>query len=286
MDNYDFTNARISIIGLGLMGGSLAMALRGKCDKIFGVDPDPESIAFAEKHGIVDQATANPNEVLSKSNVIILAAPVGAILQFIHDLPNLHPGEAIVLDLGSTKREIVAAFDDLPDRFDPIGGHPMCGKEKLTISNADAMLFQDAPFAFTPLDRTTKKARGFAAQLAESIGAHPLWIDAATHDAWTAATSHLPYLISMLLARSTPSEVKPLVGSGFKSTTRLAETPGSIMLDILRTNRDEILNAISRFSGQLKEITQFIEMMDFDSMAKILEQGRTNREMLVGVEKQ
>jgi prephenate dehydrogenase len=262
------------------------MALRGKCDKIFGVDTDHEAIAFAEKHGIVDQATMNPKEVLSKSNVIVLAAPVEVILQFIHNLPALHSGEAIVLDLGSTKREIVAAFDDLPDCFDPIGGHPMCGKEKLTIFNADAMLFHDAPFAFTPLERTTKMARDFATQLAEAIGAHPLWIAAATHDAWTAATSHLPYLISLLLALSTPSEAKPLVGTGFKSTTRLAGTPGSIMFDILRTNRDEILNAISRFSEQLKEITQFIETMDFDSMAEIMEQGRTNREMLVGMEKQ
>ena len=228
----------------------------------------------------------NPKEVLSKSDVIILAAPVGAILQFIHDLPALHPGEAIVLDLGSTKREIAAALEDLPSRFDPIGGHPMCGKEKLTIFNADAMLFQDAPFAFTPLERTTEKAREFVEQLAESVGADPLWVDAATHDAWTAATSHLPYLISLSLALSTPSEAKPLVGMGFKSTSRLAGTPGSIMFDILRTNRDEILNAISRFSGHLKEITQFIETMDFDSMAEIMEQGRTNREMLVGMEKQ
>lgn len=262
------------------------MALRGKCDKIFGVDPDPEAISFAEKHGIVDQATSNPKEVLSKSNVIILAAPVGAILQFIHDLPALHSGEAIVLDLGSTKREIAAALDDLPSRFDPIGGHPMCGKEKLTISNADPKLFQDAPFAFTPLERTTEKARDFATQLAESIGAYPLWIDSATHDTWTAATSHLPYLISLSLVLSTPSEIKPLVGTGFKSTTRLAGTPGSIMIDIFRTNRDEILIACSRFSEQLKVINQLIENMDFESMAEIMEQGRTKRELLVGMEKQ
>jgi prephenate dehydrogenase len=262
------------------------MALRGKCAKIFGVDHDPEAIAFAEKYGIVDQATTNPKKILSESNVIILAAPVGAILQFIDDLPVLHSGEAIILDLGSTKREIVAAFKKLPSRFDPIGGHPMCGKEKLTISNADPKLFQDAPFAFTPLERTTKNAREFAAQLAESIGAHPLWIDAATHDAWTAASSHIPYLISLSLALSTPSETKSLVGSGFKSTIRLAGTPGSIMLDIFRTNRDEILIACSRFSEQLKEITQFIENMDFESMAEIMEQGRTNREMLIGMENQ
>ena len=262
------------------------MALRGKCDKIYGVDTDPEANSFAEKHNIVDQATSNPKEIFSKSDVIILAAPVGGILQFIHDLPALHPGEAIVLDLGSTKREIASALEDLPSRFDPIGGHPMCGKERLTISNADAMLFQDAPFAFTPLERTTEKARNFATQLAESIGAHPLWIDAATHDAWTATTSHLPYLISLSLVLSTPSEIKSLVGTGFKSTTRLAGTPGSIMLDIFRTNRDEILIACSRFSEQLKVVTQFIENMDFESMAEIMVQGRTKRDILVGMEKQ
>ncbi|MBW8012864.1 MAG: prephenate dehydrogenase [Chloroflexi bacterium] len=281
MDNLPLSEAKISIVGLGLMGGSLAMALGGKCQELYGVDTNPDVISFAAQNGIVDLAVTKLEDTLSNSNVIVLAAPVGTILQIIHDLPDLHSGSAIVMDIGSTKREIVAAFEGLPNRFDPIGGHPICGKEDLSISNADPEIFQGASFAFTPLERTTKKARDFSWELAKSIGAQPFWIDAPTHDAWSAASSHLPYLISLSLALSTPHEVNPLVGSGFKSVVRLAGTPGSMMVDILRTNRDEILTACARFSDQLEMALEFLETSDYDKLAELITLGRSNRNELL-----
>jgi prephenate dehydrogenase len=282
MNIYNLAKDRIAIIGLGLIGGSIALALRGKCQKLYGVDQDPDVVSFAETYDIVDQATTKPEEVLALSNVIILATPIGAIQQIVGEIPAYHPGEAIILDVGSTKKEILEAYNKLPVRFDPIGGHPMCGKEMLSIANADRMLFQDAPFAFTPLERTTQKAIDFATRFAETIGAHPLLIDGATHDTWTAASSHLPHLISLSLVLSTPPEVKPLIGTGFKSTVRLAGTPGSMVVDILRTNQDEILKACSRFSEQLKEITKMLDASDFDSLLGLMERGRYKRDTLVG----
>jgi prephenate dehydrogenase len=149
------SSTRVAIMGLGLMGGSLALALRGRCAELLGIDPDPDALALALELGAADRVSANPAELLPEADVIILAAPVLAILSLLQALPDLHPGSPIVLDLGSTKREIVQAMEALPVRFDPLGAHPMCGKETNTLRSAEASLFAGRPFAFTPLARTS-----------------------------------------------------------------------------------------------------------------------------------
>jgi prephenate dehydrogenase len=232
---------RIAMVGLGLMGGSLAMALKDKCLSILGIDTNIEAIQYALDKNIIDQGSTVLDTKIQNADLIILAVPVQQILRLIQELPTYQGGKAIVMDIGSTKREITSSFNSLPERFDPIGCHPMCGKENLTIHNADPVIFKNATFAITPLERTSKEAISLAYELADTIGSQPLQIDPETHDHWTGATSHLPYLISLALAISTPNEVAPLVGPGFKSTVRLAGTPKSMMLDILQTNRDEVL---------------------------------------------
>ncbi|MDZ4159940.1 MAG: prephenate dehydrogenase/arogenate dehydrogenase family protein, partial [Anaerolineaceae bacterium] len=109
-----FTAAHIAIVGLGLMGGSLALALRGKCAELLGVDKDPHVIQTALQVSVVDDASTHPETLLPRANVIILAAPVRAILELLEQLPNLHPGAAVVLDLGSTKETVLEAMDRLP----------------------------------------------------------------------------------------------------------------------------------------------------------------------------
>jgi len=265
------------------MGGSLAMALRGHCAMLSGADRDPETIALARQRKIVDQCSTDPSVILPEANVIILAAPVGAILELIHDLPDLHPGKAIVLDVGSTKAEIVQAMETLPARFDPLGGHPMCGKEKLSLINADPELFREAPFAFTPLARTSPQARALAEELARVIGARPLWLDPVTHDSWIAATSHLPYLLSIALALATPPEFAPLVGPGFRSAIRLAATPSSMMLDVLATNRANLQEALAHFLHQLDRLEHKLADGDYSGLQARLDRGaEIQRELIEG----
>lgn len=249
-----FAGRRVAIIGLGLIGGSLALALRGRCLALMGCDQDDTTLALARQLDLADELTSRPEEVLPIADVVVLATPVRAILDLLADLPALHPGRALVLDLGSTKREILAAMASLPERFDPLGGHPMCGKERGGLEHAEAAMFQDAPFAFVPLKRTTSEARLLAESLAATIGAHPIWLDAETHDRWAGAISHLPYLLSAALAQVTPPEAAPLAGPGFRSATRLAATPAGMMLDVLLTNRNEVLVALERLRGELDEL--------------------------------
>ena len=275
------TDASVAIMGLGLMGGSIAMALRGKCARIIGVDPDPDAVAFALDHQITDFATIRAQEILPQADVVILAAPVRAIIKLIQALPELLPGKAIILDLGSTKSDIVKEMEKLPPRFDPVGGHPMCGKEKLTIQNAEAGLFQEATFTLTPCQNTSPIARRLANHLVLTVGAIPLWIDAATHDRWTAATSHFSYLAAAALTLATPVEFAPLAGPGFRSTTRIAATPPSLMLDILFTNQANILESLDEFKRELDKIRTLLETNDQENLLSLLEHCVERRDQIL-----
>ena len=281
MDGDDFlSGANIAILGLGLMGGSLAMALKGRCASIRGVDADDGVVSQALQRNVVDMASSDPKAMLPAADLIILATPVGAIIDFIHALPAWHSGSAIVLDIGSTKAEITCAMETLPDRFDPIGGHPMCGKEKSGLEYADAQLFRGAAFAFTPLQRTSHRARVACAQIAEAIGARPLWLDPATHDRWTAATSHIPYLAAIALAAITPREAAPLVGPGFRSATRLAASSTRMMRDILATNRQNVLAGLSGLIQHLEQMEVLLAGSDDNALEALLDFGLEQQKYL------
>ncbi len=274
------SECRVAILGLGLMGGSLALALKGRCRAILGCDPDPAALALARERQAADQLAADPAELLPQADLVVLAAPVRAILGLLASLPGLHPGPAVVLDLGSTKRAVVAAMSGLPERFDPLGGHPMCGRERGTLAAADPGLFQGRTFAFTALPRTSRRACELAEELACAIGAQPLWLDPETHDRWTASSSHLPYLAANALAAVTPPEVAPMVGTGFLSTTRLAVSPVEMMLDVVLTNRENVLPALVRLRGQLERLETSLKQNDEAALRAALQEGAARRELL------
>lgn len=278
---FRLSDSKIVIVGLGLMGGSLALALRGTCAALYGVDSDPATLELARARGVVDRAEEDPARLLPKADLVILAVPVPAILDFLQKLPSLAQRPCIVLDLGSTKRDIVQAMSHLPERFDTIGAHPICGREKLGLKNAAADLYQDAPFVITPLERTGLRARSAASQVISAIGARPIEMDAQEHDYVLAFTSHLPFLLSSSLALSTPADYGPLIGTGFRSASRLAGTPSSIMLGILQSNRENVLQALSTFQGQLSEIQSKLASGDLQSLEGTLHRSRSAYHTLV-----
>lgn len=274
--------ARVAILGLGLMGGSLALRLRGRCQELRGFDPDPDTRHLAEEQRVVDFISGDPGEALAEADLIVLAAPVRAILDLIRRLPDLHPGTPVVLDLGSTKVEICRAFEALPERFHAVGGHPMCGKETSGLAQAEAGLFAGAPFAWVPVANTTQKARQAADELSRAVGAHGLWLDAEVHDRWTAATSHLPYLVSLALTLATPLEAAPLAGSGLHSATRLADSSAVMMQDILRTNREFVFEAMDRLRDKLVCIEKAMRSEEEGDLLALLQQGPDRRRVLIG----
>jgi prephenate dehydrogenase len=266
----------IGICGLGLMGGSLALALRGYCSHLIGFDSDLSTLELALSKNIVDQADTSPVKLLPQIDILILATPVPAILNLIQGLPSLLPDRCIIMDVGSTKKDIVDAMSALPLCFDPIGGHPICGKERLGLENADSDLYQGAPFVITPLERTTQRAKSAVTQIISIIGARVIEMTAEEHDSILAITSHLPFLLSSALTHSTPLEFASLIGPGFRSTSRLAGTPSHMMIGILKSNRDNIMDAIQTFRNSLTKLESALQDENYSQLESLLNQSRTS----------
>jgi prephenate dehydrogenase len=277
----DLAECKIAIWGLGLIGGSMAFALSGKCASLIGIDPDPVTVELANTSSIFNAVAEFPEGIISEADVIILAAPVRAILEQIKTLPRLHSETCVVIDLGSTKHSIMEAMEKLPHNFDPVGGHPMCGNENSSFFHADGSLFSGANFALVNMPRTSSHARSLVEAIVWNIGATPLWLDAETHDRWTASTSHMPYLIANAVAASIPLDASPMIGSGFRSTSRLAAASPAMMLDILMTNQKFLLEAIQDFQMNLDNLTENIRLGNFEALEKYLQQGCAARGALL-----
>lgn len=283
MNDPDFSlrDLRVAIVGLGLMGGSLALALRGRCREIIGVDSDSAARAFALERGFIHRAT-DFDSALADSDLLVLATPVRTILKQLDYLGTLHiPHSAFIIDLGSTKASIVARMKDLPAAYDPLGGHPMCGKETGGIRHAEPDLYRDKPFVLCPLERTSKTALALAHELVFAIGAHALVLDAARHDALAALVSHLPYTVAMALVRTAleadDDAAWQMVASGFRDTTRLAASDLTMMIDILLTNREAILDTLAHFRSELDSLTLAIQSGDADKLRAALAAAQEQR---------
>lgn len=283
MDKPGFTlkNANIALIGLGLMGGSLALSLKPRCQRLSAYDPHLPTLELARHQDIVHLAEGDPAKILADADLVILACPVPAIVDWLARLPEYIQHPCIVLDIGSSKRTIVAALETLPANFDPIGGHPICGRERLSLENAERFLYRDAPFVLTPLERTSENARSAALQIVKAIGANPFWLDAEDHDQILAAVSHLPYLLSSALALTTPKEVAPLLGPGFRSTSRLAGTPSSMMLGVLQSNVDNVLTSIESFRHALDNLESALKSGNQEALQSVLDRSRNHYQRLI-----
>jgi prephenate dehydrogenase len=280
--DFNLAESKIAIIGLGLMGGSLALGLRGKCAALYGVDPHLPTLELALSQHIVDYADSDPAKLLPEVDLVILSAPVPAILTLLEKLPSFTSNSCIIMDLGSTKRMVVEAMANLPERFDPIGGHPICGKEKLSLANAERTLYYAAPFLLTPLERTSQRAISAVNQIIEALGAKGKFLDASEHDRILAATSHLPFLISSALALATPEEVAPFIGPGFKSTSRLAGTSSSMMLGVLQSNRENVLEALHLMQNEFAKLEAALTAGDFVKVESLLNKAQSKHQSFTG----
>jgi prephenate dehydrogenase len=265
-------DCRVGIIGLGLMGGSLALALKGACRSISGYDVDSSTIVQAIDRGIIHRPIdLRPDGVGGDEvDLLVLAAPVSAILDWIDRVPQVFSGKFHLLDLGSTKALIVERMRTLPDRISPLGGHPMCGKETSGLAVAVDDLYRGCLFALTPLERTQPSTLGLAQELIAALQARSLLLDPQQHDHAVAAISHVPYLLAStaldVAARADDDVPWMLAASGFRDTSRLAASNVAMMLDILKSNRAEVLAALGNAQSSLQETIELIEREDWTEL--------------------
>lgn len=274
----------VAIVGLGLMGGSLALALRqhNPAHTIIGITRSRATLDAASERGAIDLAS-DQLEAAQSAELIVLAAPVRTILAQLPQVGALARDGALVLDLGSTKRAIVRAMDALPDRLAAVGGHPMCGKEVTGFDAAEATLYRDKVFALVPTARTTPAAMDTARALAQAIGSRRVELGAERHDRIVASISHLPYVVASNLVSTVDAFAAEdplawqLASSGFRDTSRLAASDVQMMLDILMTNSENVADLMRGYSRAFAELADAIYDQEEKSLRAVLQHAAERR---------
>jgi prephenate dehydrogenase len=256
---------RLAIIGLGLMGGSIALALKQKSfdGHIIGYDAQAASLQAAIASHSIHEATSDMGTAVQKADVIIIAAPLTAYSTVFSIICSHLQPSAILTDVGSAKTSVIhlaqQALGDAFSRFVP--GHPIAGMEKSGIQAANPHLFQDKLVVLTPAVQTDKEAIKIVTQLWEKLGACVEQMDARLHDKILAATSHLPqmlaytYLQTLRTSQEFPQLLK-YTGSGFKDFTRIAASNPALWAGIALNNRDALLQELHQFRQHLDELIE------------------------------
>ena len=276
----DLEDARLTIVGLGLMGGSMALSLRPRCRELVGIDSDPETLELARRAGITTQES-DPTQ--ADTDVLILATPVKETLRLLEAFRSDPPAVHLLMDIGSTKRQIIDAMEMLPSRVAAVGGHPLCGKERAGFAEAEAELFFGSLFVLTPCSRTTPSSLALAEQIVGALGASVRQMEAARHDRLVATASHLPYLLATALMGSAEAvggndpELWDLVSSGFLSTSRLGASDLTMMVDILTTNQDNVQEALARAQAELEQLRELLVGGEIGRLRDYLEPSQRRR---------
>jgi prephenate dehydrogenase len=264
------SDCSVTVVGLGLMGASLCLDLthRHLCGEVRGVARRIDTVLEAFFSGAVDEATNDLVTGVQGADIVILATPVRTIIDMLAEAgPHLWPG-TIVMDMGSTKAEICAAMESLPFGVQPIGAHPMCGKETSGFGAAEPGLYHNAPWVLSPLPRTSPDAMELASELARAVGAQPIVLEAKRHDRLVAAISHLPFLLASSLVHavndtgSADDMAWKLAAGGFRDTSRVAASDTRMFLDILSTNRIAVLEQVDALMYHLTEIRSLLQAGD------------------------
>jgi prephenate dehydrogenase len=287
---------RISILGTGLIGGSLGLAWqerRPDCT-ILGHDR-PEVLDAAEARGAIDEKAADPVTAVETADLVVLATPLSSIVKLLDTVADHVPSGAYVTDVGSVKQPVLdQAQDVLPADVHFVGGHPMAGAEQGGIDHADPLLFENAVYALCPLDADAGHSLDAFApvlDLVEATGARPLPIAPERHDRLVAAVSHLPQLLAVALVNTVAeSDDAPtaanlpleLAGGGFRDMTRIAASPFDLWRDILVGNEGAIHDAISRFRRTLRGLRNRLIEQDLDALEEAFSDAQQARNAVPG----
>lgn len=279
---------RISIIGMGMIGTSLGLALRASNppDKlnITGYDLDRSALNTARARLAIDRAAHSLDEAVREAQLVVVAAPVQATRAIFAQIAPLLPAGAVVTDVASTRAQVCAwARELLPETASFVGGHPMAGKEQAGPEAAEASLFEGAIYCLTPSPDATEHAIDTVEGMVTLIGAKPYYIDPDEHDAYVAGISHLPFVLSTALVEVVTrsagwKEMSPLAASGFRDISRLASGDVVMHRDICMTNRAALTHWINEAVAFLLEMRDHLEQDDAAHIEAIFEHARHMRD--------
>ncbi|HEY7270425.1 MAG TPA: prephenate dehydrogenase [Dehalococcoidia bacterium] len=272
---------RVAILGTGLIGASVGLALKASRPQtqIIGYDASGDSLRRAQGVKAIDRR-GSLRDALENAELVIVSTPVGAMKALFEEMASVLPTQALVMDTGSTKAEVLRwAAEVLPNGVRFVGGHPMAGKTETGPDAADGKLFQGAVWCLAPLASVERDAIDEAVALVESLGATPYFLDPSEHDGLVASVSHLPYLMSVALIHHLGNErswreTASLAAGGFAYTTHLTDSDPQMFFDIMRTNKDNVARRLDLYINELLALRELITG-DSIELKAAFEQART-----------
>ncbi len=273
---------RLALIGCGLMGGSFALALRqaGWVQHIAGFSASEATRQRAVQLHVIDQACLSVQEAVQGADLVLLAVPVGAMHTSFAAMREVLSPQALVMDVGSTKCDVIAAAQaELGERLNCfVPAHPIAGKERAGIEHAEAGLYQDRRTILTPLPKTGIHRLQTAHEVWSAIGSHVSTMTPEAHDATFAAVSHLPHLLAFATVNAVASQSQgaaylDMAGPGFRDFSRIAASDSAVWRDILSANQSEVLTQISHFRTALNQFENALTSGDTQALQALIQQA-------------
>lgn len=277
---------QIAILGLGLMGASLALGLkkRGFSGAIIGYARREETRELALEHGVADQVFADPCDAVRHADIVVVCVPIWSIAKLAEEIiPALKPG-AVVTDVGSTKSELLKVMDPLFKDSNAcfVGSHPIAGSEKTGIDAGNPDLYEGRLTVVCPADDTRAETLNAVKEMWTAAGSEVIDMSPGRHDSMLAATSHLPHMVAAALARSVadgdPAAKADFCGTGFKDTTRVASGSADMWVDIIDTNRAALETELDRFHEELQGLISILRSGNGDDIRKWLVDAASDRD--------
>lgn len=273
---------RAVIVGVGLLGGSIGMALRtrklAKC--VVGFSPRGSALDAALTRGAIDCVASSIHEACEGADLAIICTPVQSVADFAQQCHARMPTGGLITDVGSTKQSIVEAIAQSAAAANFVGSHPLAGSEKSGVEHARPNLLDNKLVIVTPVETSESTRIATTEQLWKSLGARTLQMSPDEHDAAVARTSHLPHILASALAGATPAELLPLAASGWCDTTRVASGGAELWRQILEDNRQPVVEALEDFVGNLQHWLAALRDSNGDELEKLLLEGKQKRDAL------
>lgn len=270
---------KVAIIGTGLIGGSIALAIKkkGLARQVVGVSRHKKTLACARKSHAIDKGSQDLS-IIRDADLVVLAAPVNTILNLADKILKFVPDDCVVTDVGSTKKEIVYKLSRVFPNY--VGSHPLAGSEKRGIKNIQADMFEKSLCILTPAKNSSPKALKKVESLWNSLGARVVFLNPDKHDKILSFVSHLPHAIAFSLVDTVPDRYLKFATNGLKDSTRIALSDARLWADIFLSNRKNMLKSIESFLHSLSGLKSAINKKDEVAIIKILKKAKDKREIL------
>ena len=271
----------VAIVGVGLIGGSIGLALRtgGRVGRVIGVGRSLQTLAEAKERGAIDRATTDLAEGVAEAEVVVVCTPVSRIAHDVRRVAELARGDALVTDAGSTKRQIVETIESHPAAATLfVGAHPIAGSDRSGVAHARAWLFRDRVCVLTPTSKTPGGSPGVVPEPSGAdLGCRMLEMSPIEHDEVLAYTSHLPHAVAAALASSVPPEWLDLAAGAYRDGTRVAAADTDLWTAIFRDNRGPLLKALGTLEERVAAFKYAVMTDDEDAIRRWWDEARHRR---------